>query len=150
MYSSERHEVLIDDTAYVFAWGSATSEIHFYVDAYKSPRHIELTPEETAIDEFDVDFDEPLPPIRLHRRVPSDAPLTVYRHAINFANKVVGKHRPPFFTYSAEGKARWSLYGKAAFRGGFLAIASCGRFAGLAVIRCALLREMRCGCSDLS
>jgi len=40
--------------------------------------------------------------------------------------------------------------GKAAFRGGFVAIASCGRFAGLAVIRSALSWEKRCGCSNLS
>ena len=90
-------EVLIDNVHYVFEFSG--SEISFYIDPYKSKRHIEVTAEEIETDIFDDDPHE----IHLYRRVPVDAPIAVYREAIKFAHNMIGKHRPHHFSYCAGG-----------------------------------------------
>jgi len=100
-------EVLIDNVHYVFEFSG--SEISFYIDPYKSKRHIEVTAEEIETDIFDDDPHE----IHLYRRVPVDAPIAVYREAIKFAHNMIGKHRPHHFSYCAEEKTRWGIYERA-------------------------------------
>ena len=115
----ERKEIMISDTFYVFVFTGTALE--FYVDPYKSERYIELSSDEleeiaSNFDIFDNQFDGQEGPltVRLHRRVPIDSPVKVYKEAMKFATMCIGKHRPTELQFAALEADRWELYERVA------------------------------------
>lgn len=115
----EQREIMISDTFYVFTFtGSA---LEFYVDPYKSVRHIELLANEHEaikedFDVFDNSFESNFEStvIKLYRRVSISSPVKVYKEAMRFASMCVGKHRPAELQFAALEVDRWELYERAA------------------------------------
>ena len=115
----ELREIMISENFYVFSFTGTALE--FYVDPYKSKRHIELSSAEleeiaSNFDIFDNQFDGQEGPltVRLYRRVPVDSPLRVYKEAMRFASMCIGKHQPAELQFAALEVDRWELYERAA------------------------------------